>query len=49
MYICRNASLLPGAVRIGGGGCTAETNVTGTASLHNGMEICRDVYRHGWI
>lgn len=34
----------------GGSGCIAETNVTGTASLHNSMEICRNVYqRHSWI
>jgi len=47
-YICRNA--LPPRVYIdGGGGCAMESNVTGAASLHNGMEICRNVYRHSWI
>ena len=56
-YICRNAS--PPRVHVddgdgggddgGGGGCAAESNVTGAASLHNGMEICRNVYRHSWI
>lgn len=49
-YICRNA--LPPRVYVddgGGGSCAAESNVTGAASLHNGMEICRNVYRHSWI
>lgn len=47
-YICRNA--LPPRVYVDdGGSCAAESNVTGAASLHNGMEICRNVYRHSWI
>lgn len=32
-----------------GSSCGEESNVTGAASLHNGMEICRNVYRHSWI
>lgn len=49
-YICRNALLPQVHIDDGGGGCVAaESNVTGAASLHNGMEICRNVYRHSWI